>query len=108
LLVGFRELPLHDEAGHHSARDQPKRCDVTVTSPKLLVVCVTNHLLAVGNFLCMMRQDTTVTTAMQDIQMPGPMNTEPEVVWMAVMIRGVCGDTKGGGEGERSKGERGK
>lgn len=60
-------------------------------------------MLAVGNFLCMMRQDTTVTTAMQDIQMPGPMKTEPELVWMAVMIRGVCGE--GGRVGSRS-GER--
>jgi len=48
------------------------------------------HLFVAGNFLSSTRQETTVTTAMQDIQMPGPMKTLPELVWMAVMIRGVC------------------
>jgi hypothetical protein len=31
-----------------------------------------------------------VTAAMAVIQMPGPMKIDLELVWMAVMIRGVC------------------
>jgi hypothetical protein len=50
-----------------------------------------NYLLAAGNFLSIMMHATMVTTAMQDIQIPGPMKMDLELVWMAVMIRGVCG-----------------
>jgi hypothetical protein len=46
--------------------------------------------LHAGNFFSRIMQDTTVTTDMQVIQMPGPMKIDLEVVWIAVMIRGVC------------------
>lgn len=37
-----------------------------------------------------MTHDTMVMTAMQDIQMPGPMKIDLVWVWMAVIMRGVC------------------
>ena len=42
-----------------------------------------------------------VTTAMQDIQMPGPMKMDFEEVCMAVMIRGVCVGSERVREGKR-------
>lgn len=47
------------------------------------------HLLVAGNFLSRIKQEMTVTAAMQVIQMPGPMKIDLELVWMAVMISGV-------------------
>jgi hypothetical protein len=46
-------------------------------------------------------QDTTVTTDMQVIQMPGPMKIDLEFVWMAVMIRGVCSVATAAAAGNR-------
>lgn len=37
-------------------------------------------LFVAGNLFSRMRQDTMVTTAMQDIQMPGPMKIDLELV----------------------------
>ena len=48
------------------------------------------YLFVAGNFLSRMTHDTMVMTAMQDIQMPGPMKIDLVWVWMAVIMRGVC------------------
>lgn len=50
----------------------------------------TLHLFVAGKRLSRMMHDTTVTAAIEVIQMPGPTKIDLELVWIAVMISGVC------------------
>jgi hypothetical protein len=91
----LEEDPMPSVAHYLTAHHWPNHWDSGLstqqrTATAAAVGSLRPYLFVAGNFLRRMTHDTMVMTAMQDIQMPGPMKMDLVWVWMAVMMRGVC------------------